>query len=165
MNSDAKRKLENQLMVMGLGGLSDPNLIQQFAMIINMYGEKLGGHHAFFGKMLASCDPDKRTAMYEALRPHLMFDPKPLDSYIADIKEQASRNIPIVVGQEQFEQVDQPDATGAIAEFNCYRCTAFNRYLGETFVDAVVMGRNEGWVRDLVRQKEVCPKCAKKFVN
>lgn len=168
MNQTDRRQLENQLMVMGLGGLSDPALISQFAMLVNMYGPKLGGHHEFFGKMLGSCDADKRREMYEAMRPHLMFEPKPLDVYIAQIKERAaaaeSKAQPIAVGEEQYQEVEKESATGCVAEFVCYRCTHFQRFLGATFVDAVVSGRNSGWVRDLTLQKEVCPKCAKKLI-
>ena len=165
MEATKKRELENQLMVMGLGGLEDANLIPQIAMIINIYGKRQNDPHGFYEGLLGACDAPKRRQMYDAIKPHLDFDPRPLDSYLARIKERAaaaeSQKIPVEIGEKKYQEVRESEANGAVAEFNCYRCTAFNRYLGDTFVSAVLMGRNDGWTRDLVRQKEVCPKCSK----
>lgn len=162
MNVDERRKLENQLMVMGLNRLEDPELVPQMAAIINQWGG-----HDFFEAMLGECDASKRTEMYEALRPHLKFKPLPLEQYITHIKEHAanvaSASEPIQVGTQKFMEVLPEDADACIATLTCYKCTRTEDFVGASPVDAAVKARSAGWVRDLVKQKEICPKCPSAF--
>lgn len=74
MNQDEARKLDNKLMSMGLARLQDKEFLPQLGYLIQ------GDKH--LGEMLRACAPDKRTEMYEALRPHLRFTPMPLDKYL-----------------------------------------------------------------------------------
>lgn len=74
MNQDERRQLDNELMRMGLAKLNDPALIPTLGFLVQ--------GHKHFQEMLMACDPDKRTEMYEALRPHLGFKPRPLDHYL-----------------------------------------------------------------------------------
>lgn len=161
MLSEDRRKLENQLMVMGLAKLNDPNLIQQLALLITV--QKAMPPEEFFRDMLGECEPEKRKEMYEAMRPLLGFKVKPLEHYIDEIKAKASaaatRDKPITVGEEQFHEVDQREATGVLVDLRCYKCTRGETFSGITPADAVIKARAFGWVRDLVMQKEVCPKC------
>ena len=162
MKADEHRKLENQLMVMGLNRLEDPELVPQMAGIINRYGG-----HDFFEALLGECHAEKRTEMYEALRPHLTFKPLPLEQYISHIKERAgnvaSAGQPIELGEKKYVEVLPENAQGCIAKLTCYKCTKQQEFFGETPVDAAVHAREAGWVRDLVRQKEICPDCPSAF--
>ena len=57
VNQDAKRKLENELLVMGLARLDNPELIQQLAdMVSNWKGDR----HDFFRDLLNECEAEKR---------------------------------------------------------------------------------------------------------
>jgi hypothetical protein len=170
INSTERRNLENQLMVMGLGGLDSPELPSQMAMLISLQGDKYpDGKHAFYAGMLGECDAQTRREMYEAIRPHLMFEPWPLDKYIEYVKrkssEKESKASPISIGEQQYQEATQEQAVGVVAEFTCRKCTFTKRYLGTTLVDAVIMGRKDGWVKDLVMNKEMCPKCSKALLQ
>lgn len=74
MNATEKRQLDTELMKMGLTKLADPVLILQLAMLVQ-------GHEHFM-EMIQACAVDKRTEMYEALRPHLRFEALPIDQYL-----------------------------------------------------------------------------------
>ncbi len=173
MRDDERRKLENQLMVMGLNGLSDPELIQQMARIINAHPGFISSHYFLIG-LLNGCDQEKRREMYDALCPHFTFKPWPFDKYIQKLKEHAanveSHYNPVKVGTEklthegkEFQQVaSAEEAEGVMLTMTCRACTGTANFYGLTVVDAVTVARHDGWVRDLVRQKEVCPKCAAK---
>jgi hypothetical protein len=133
-------------------------LVSQMAAIINRWGG-----HDFFEAMLGECEASKRTEMYEALRPYLTFTPLPLDEYISHIKERAgnieSHVEPYQVGNKMYVDAPELVADGVIAKFTCYKCTKQQEFFGNTPVEAAVAARAHGWVRDLVRQKEICPDC------
>lgn len=74
MNQDERRKLDNSLMKMGLARLNDPALLPQLGFMVQ--------GHKHLRELLLACEPEKRTEMYEALRPHLGFKPEPLDKYL-----------------------------------------------------------------------------------
>lgn len=74
MNQTEKRKLDNTLMQMGLARLNDPALLPQLGFLVQ--------GHKHLGELLRACQPEQRNEMYEALRPHLGFKPKPLDHYL-----------------------------------------------------------------------------------
>ena len=158
MDAKERRELENQLVVMGMSRLQDPDLIQQFAVIINTYGG-----HDFFEGLLGECEPAKRTEMYEALRPHLKFNPWPLDTYIEHIKARASQlastEAPVTVEGEKYAFVTKEQATDCLLTLTCCKCTSQQHFMGKTPVEAITLARSAGWVRDLVKQKEICPKC------
>jgi hypothetical protein len=62
MNQDERRKLENQLVVMGLNRLDDPELIQEMAKLINQH-PGFSNPHAFFLGFINECDQSKRREM------------------------------------------------------------------------------------------------------
>jgi hypothetical protein len=175
MQDDARRKLENQLMVMGLNRLDDPALIPVLANIINSY-PGFSNPHAFYLGLLNECDQQNRYEMYEALKPHLKFKVWPLDKYIQMLKEHASHvethghpykvrddaevsKEPIKFGGKEFEQVSAADSDGCILGLTCYKCTRTEEFWGVTAVEAAMVARSVGWVRDLEKQKEICPDC------
>jgi hypothetical protein len=73
--------VNRMLMSRGLGKLNDPGLIPQIGFLV--------GHvvrdHAGFQQLIERCEPAERVNMYEALKPYLRFEVKPLDVYIAEI--------------------------------------------------------------------------------
>jgi len=152
-------------MVMGLNRLSDPMLVPQMARLIK--------DHDFFLGMLNECDQEKRTEMYEALKPHLSFKPWPLERYISKLKERAgniaSTEKPAVIGKRskpfQIRGKQYIDAisreAGAVTclTFTCAKCTRMEQFIADTPVQAAIMARQKGWVRDIVRDREICPKC------
>ena len=155
MQPDERRKLENQLIVMGLNKLSDPELVPQMAKLIL--------NDEFFLGMINECDQEKRYEMYHAIRPHLCFEPKPLEWYESRLKERAdaiaSWHDPVEVGGTKYHKATAADATGVVIDLKCQNCPKKARYYGKTHVDAVIQARQDGWVRDLIVNKEVCPKC------
>jgi hypothetical protein len=165
MLSDERRKMENQLMVMGLKGLNDPELVIQMARIINDH-PGFTNPHSFYLGMLGECPQEQRTQMYEALRPHLKFDVWPLEAYMRLLKEHASNvashydPVKISFADQEFKEVGREEADGVLVKVTCYKCTAFAEFYGDTVVTAITIARSDGWMRDIAEQKEVCPKCA-----
>src|ERR1017187_7130568 len=172
MQPDDKRQLENQLMVMGLNGLEDPNLVPEMARVIS-HGFAIMGHDFFLG-LINECDQEKRYDMYEALKPHLTFKPFPLDKYVSMLKEhagnvastwappeigKAKKKRPVKFGGKEFEEVSPDDAEGCVLTLTCNKCTRSEDFYGISPVKAIMIARKDGWVRDIVLQKEICPKC------
>lgn len=155
MNDDEHRTLENQLLVRGLAGLESPLLIEQMAALVT--------DHWFFMGLLNEVVAEQRTAAYEAIRPHLKFKPWPLEDYISALAREASelesRMTPISVGGAKLRVVPQYEATGVVLTFTCAKCTKMARFYGETPVTAAIEARKKGWVRDLLNNNEICPKC------
>lgn len=189
MDATEKRQLETELLKMGLPGLQangDPSLelIGQLANIVNEWKGAPNRHgewidrHKFLRDLLAECDKKDRTAMYEAIRPHLKFVVRPLAQYESMMTERMSGLIskraamvegrsphPIEVGKKKYAEVPAVMATQAIATLKCYKCKRAAKFVGDTPAGAMIAGRKAGWVRDMSVVREVCPKCSKKIVN
>ena len=171
MRDEERRKLENQLMVMGLPGLDSADLVVQMANVINAHPGFTNSHSFYLG-MLNGCPGAKRREMYDALLPHLKFKVWPLDKYEQKLKEHAANvesyydpvkirtDEPIKFGGKEFQHVRPEDAEGVIVKVTCYKCTAEAEFYGITPVEAITVARGDGWKRDLAEQKEICPKCA-----
>lgn len=161
MTAAEQRKLENQLIVMGLKGLNDPELVPQLARLVP--------DHKFLTSLINECAQEKRSEMFEAIRPHLKFKAYPLDWYINQLKMRAqiaeSRDNPIVCGNKTLRQVAQQEATGCVVELRCWKCRKTQTFYGSTPVCAMIDARKVGWVRDIARNHEACPKHAKVLVN
>lgn len=170
MDQREKRQLENQLLVMGLKGLNDPDLIQQLAELISAWP---GDKHDFLRDLLNECDPDKRYEMYHAIAPKLKFKPLSLPQYEAQIAEKAGAMVsqrrmrvegdrpkPIEVGDKLAEITAKELANAALASLTCHRCGRFEKYLGETPVSAMLEARKAGWIREPGINKECCAQCA-----
>jgi hypothetical protein len=67
-------KINEYLQMHGCSPLEDPGLINQLAFVVR--------DHEHFGQVLRACEPENRTAMYDAMKPYLSFDAKPLDYYL-----------------------------------------------------------------------------------
>jgi len=74
----------------GLSTLDDPQgLCAQLGFLVE--------DHAHFRSLINKCEPEYRRDMYEALRPHLSFEARPLDVYIAELGQQAeAQQLPTV---------------------------------------------------------------------
>lgn len=155
MNPDEKRQLENELTVMGLPGLDDPNLVQVMADIVNGYpipGERI----EFFCEMLNECEGVRRREMYEALRPRLAFEVPSLDACEARIAARAERMIRPNGLPVPTKDGKLPERT---IEIECGGCGKKEQFMGETPVDAMLQARKAGWGRGLRRGWEHCAEC------
>jgi hypothetical protein len=165
-----KRKLENELTVMGLAGLDDPELIEQMAVLVSNWP---GDKHEYMRDLLNECDPEKRYEMYHAIAPKLRgFKPLSFPQYEAQIALKAGQMVsqgrmrvegnrpkPIEVGGTKLAVVSEAEATHAVVTLRCRRCEAGDRFLGETPVDAMYNARKAGWTREPGVNKEICPEC------
>lgn len=155
-------KINRFLMKRGMPNLQDPNLVKMIAYVCS---------EVRFAQALAACVPEKRTAMYESMRPYLRFTAQPLDVYMARAKEMAA----------QKEQARERNTVEAIIEreagkksltLTCGKCLAEETFYAvntshEARADAVMAARKKGWVLQQKRsdegilegQMEVCPKC------
>jgi hypothetical protein len=170
MNQKEKRQLENQLVTMGLVGLSDPDLIQQLADLVSAWP---GDKHEYLRDLLNECDPDKRYDMYDAIAPKLRFKPLSYSQYEAQIALKAGEMVsqkrmrvegqtprPIEVGGHKLAMVPKSEATGAVATVRCHRCSKTERFLADTPAGAMIEARKAGWTREKGVNKEACPECS-----
>jgi hypothetical protein len=173
MEAKEKRKLENELLTMGLKGLTDPDLIQQLADLVSQWP---GDKHDFLRDLLNECDSGKRYEMYHAIAPRLKFKPLSLPQYESQIALKAGEMVshgymrvegdrpkPIEIGGHKLAVVPQSQATGAVATVRCFNCEASDKFLAETPAGAMIAARKAGWVRDKALNKETCPQCAEKI--
>lgn len=169
MDQHEKRKLETQLVVMGLAQLSDPALIQQLAMLVNAWPED---RHEYLMSLINECDPAQRSEMYNAITPYLHFKPLSLDTYIMRMAEKAGAMIsqnrlrvegeapkPITIGGVDYRAVPSQDASHAIATVRCHVCNKVDKFLADTPVSAMYEARKQGWERDKSVNKEICAIC------
>jgi hypothetical protein len=169
MNQKEKRKIDNELMTMGLVGLDDPELIQQMAYLVSSWP---GDKHDFLRDLLNECEPEKRYEMYEAIAPKLKFKALSFSQYEAQIAIRAGQMVsqgrmtvvgaapkPIEIGGSKLRVVPKEQATGAVATVTCYLCGKTEQFLSETPVGAMTEARKAGWTRDKGLNKELCLPC------
>lgn len=169
MEPKDKRKLENELVVMGLAGLSNPDLIQQLADLVSAWP---GDKHDYLMGLINECEPAQRSEMYEAIVPKLKFKALSLGQYEAQIALKAGQMVsqgrmriegerprPIEIGGHLLAVVPKKHATGAVATLRCHRCNKSEQFLGDTPAGAMILARKAGWVREPGINKEVCAEC------
>jgi hypothetical protein len=172
MNAKDKRKLENELIVMGLAGLNDPDLIQQMADLVSAWS---GDKHEYMRDLLNECDPENRYELYHAIAPKLGFKALSLPQYEAQIALKAGQMVSqgrmrvegerprsIEIGGHKLAVVSPRDGTHAVATVRCHLCKNGDSFLAETPAGAMTEARKAGWVRDKALNKETCPECAVK---
>ena len=128
----------------GLATLDDPRgLVTQVAFLIQ--------NHDHLRSMLIRCEPEHRRDMYESLKPHLRFEAKPLDVYIAEGQADAERRqLPTLGPNGELVPFKPAEIhTQAEAEENT----------PESHVTAVLCGAC-GKVYDVVASGGACPHCA-----
>ncbi len=166
-----RRKIENQLLAMGLPDLNDAALVQVMADIVNGYPlprERV----EFFCDLLNQCEGTARTEMYNAMRPKLSFPVPSLfdcESLIAQKAERLIRPGFKTPGTRNVETAEpKVDACRFISRqvhVACQRCNRVASFEGLTTADAVMASKQSGWgtvrtggILDGER-KMLCPVC------
>lgn len=171
----------------GLGSLSDPGLVRQIGFIVS----KVINDHEDFRAIVSRCDPAQRPAMYEALKPYIRFELKPLDFYMArsgelaeakqlDTQDADGNLKPFRVPEITTQPAEQPATNLEVAQkvmdeafaqahlkVVCKRCTREETFHGLRREDAVGYARLAGWKRVVsmlgdVQPVEICPACAQR---
>jgi hypothetical protein len=159
-----RAQINNSLGRHGLATLDDPRgMLQQLGFLVQ--------DHAHLRRMLIKCEPSERHTMYESLRPHLSFEPKPLDVYISEGgADAAARQLPTIGPDGQLHGYSVPEIITGIAEeaiakvhltVTCKKCTRTVTFCGTRKADAVQKARFEGWTYNELNATgyEVCPSC------
>lgn len=160
MNQTDKRRLENELTVMGLPGLDDPALIQTMADIVNGYpipGERV----QFFCDMLNECVGARRREMYEAMRPRLSFTVPSLDACEARIAAKAERLVrpKWTAGSGEPPPAKDDGLVEHVITLECGICGKLEPFSGLTSADAMLQSRKAGWGRGPRPGWEHCVSC------
>lgn len=133
----------------GLATLDDPRgLVTQMAFLIQ--------DHEHLRSMLIRCEPEHRRDMYESLKPHLRFEAKPLDVYIAEGQQDAERRQLPTLGPNGELVPFKPAEIHTEADQSV---EAADERTPENHVTAVLCGAC-GKVYDVVQFRGVCPHCA-----
>jgi hypothetical protein len=158
--------VNRMLMSRGLGKLNDPGLIPQIGFLV---GRVISDHDGF-RLLIERCDPAERGAMYEAMRPYLRFEPKPLDVYVAQIGMHAEArrlaSIDPVTGELRPFKVPeiktgelgvaQAAVERGLAKFHltllCRQCTREQTFCGAFKDDCVALARAAGWQHRLTER-------------
>jgi hypothetical protein len=102
-----KRRINRILANHGLPSLEAPNGLME------ALGSRITDHE-HFRSLLVRCEPNQRTSMYNALKPHLKFSPLPLDVYIARSADLAER-----------KQLPKLDSKGGFIEYRPFEFKTF----------------------------------------
>jgi hypothetical protein len=154
MNQDDKRRLENELTVMGLPKLDDPALVQALADVVNGY-PIMQERADFFCDLLNECEGARRTEMYEAMRPRLSFDVPSLAECETRIAAKAER----LIRPRSLPPLKGEDLKIVTLQLKCAACEKTAEFEGQTTADAMSMARKAGWGRGPIRGQEHCAEC------
>lgn len=157
MNQDDKRRLANELTVMGLPGLDDPALVQALADVVNGY-PFMQERVEFFCDLLNECEGSRRTEMYEAMRPRLAFDVPALSVCESRIAAKAER----LVGRTRLARAKNgaaDDLPAVTLQLKCAGCGTTAEFTELTTAGAMSLARRAGWGRGPVRGQEHCAEC------
>jgi hypothetical protein len=154
----------------GLGQLEEgAGLMAQLGFLVQ--------DHEHLRSLLARCEPESRSAMFDSLKSYLKFQAKPLDAYIAESAMRAeAQKLPVVAGDGTYKwpQAAASDAEiaalqastrdlfeGCSVVLTCMKCTREAKFEGLTKMDAIVNARMDGWsywVYD-AEIRAICPEC------
>jgi hypothetical protein len=177
-----KEIVNRALMSNGLGKLDDPGLVRQLGFLVSRSVKT----HDEFRTLINRCDPAERPNMYEALKPYIRFELKPLDVYIAEnfaIAE--AKQLPTIGPDGQLVEFKVPEIRSkaeptalqiaqrvindSFARFRlsvfCPRCTREAVFTGLRREDALEAARAAGWrmaVEITLGERkpfEICPQC------
>lgn len=168
-----RSRIDRVLGHMGLGQLGDPGLFAALGFLVE--------GHDHLRQLINACEAPERVNMYNALKPNLRFEAKPLDVYIAELgQEAAARQMPTIeadgslkpfkVGELRMrsrEEAELETAQNAIneavakvhLEVACGHCTRAEIFPGVTRDEALLAARRAGWRYDAERETELCAKC------
>jgi hypothetical protein len=165
-SSGERARINRYLGAAGLATLEDPRgLVAQLGFLVE--------DHEHFKRILIKCEPLERRNLYESLRPHLSFEPKPLDVYVAEAGAAAeSQQLPTVDAEGKLHAYRVQDirtierlVDEALSNFHlsvtCRKCTKSATFHGHSKRDAVHNLRQAGWTWDEITGDglEICPDC------
>jgi len=166
-NQQSRAFVERQLRRFGIGSISDAIIALAKTIRDHKHLE------TFLTSIESAAD---RQEVYDSIRPHLRFQAKPLDVYVASAGQMAEREqLPILgedgrlhafkpasdVRSQAQETLDRYMAEKSLT-LTCYKCLfeeSFYALNDETKVDVTIRARKAGWVYDIAKDKEICPKC------
>jgi hypothetical protein len=162
---DNRKTINTYLGNRGLATLDEPQgLMAQLGYLVD--------DDQHFKGLINKCAPEERRNLYEALRPHLRFEPRPLDVYIAELGMEAEiQQLPTITTDGKLQAFRPTEIRSAIGEaihdhrleVVCRRCTKQEFFYGERKADAVEQAREAGWTYDALTGtgREICPDCLK----
>lgn len=161
--------------------LRGAGLTDDFAAAIGQLAREYVRDDRHFTELLSDTEPEMRRDVYEAMRPHLKFQAKPLDWYETQAKERAEREKLPILGPDgkllEFRPTQDVSSAlkhaqalldEAVAEktliLRCRKCTVVEKFHGlehETKVDVILKARKKGWIYDGRGETpaEICPSC------
>lgn len=167
-----KKRINNFLGHRGFATLDDPaHMVQQMGFCVR--------DHEHFRQMLTACDGIERQNMYNALKPNLRFEAKPLDVYLSEAGDLAERKqLPIQQPDGTLKPYNKPEIESdeylieqvlyrKLMEFHlrlkCRKCTVIGEFHAGRKIDAIQDARNAGWAYEEINGegKEICPDCLK----
>lgn len=168
--------INHKLNMAGLASLEDPRaLLSQVAMGIK--------DHDKFRAVLLKCEPEERQNCYSALRSRLPFEPKPLETYIMEGKQEAERQkLPVfadgkLMNFEDYnptrkslhelaekaiaDRMHADEAKGSL-ELVCRKCTVSNIIAAKDRKTAYSLAKSQGWTFEMFNEIEraLCKKCS-----
>lgn len=142
----------------GLPSLDEPGVLEALGLLVE--------DHTHFSELLKICEPGKRREMYEAMRPHLRFVARDLESYIIAAKAHAeAAELPVMDERgvlHPYMAGSVETAAPAVVELwaQCAQCQKEATFTGAHFADAVFTMRTAGWAYDeSSQQRHLCPEC------
>lgn len=156
MRSEQETNTINRtLRARGLPTLDQPGVAEAFARVVD--------DHEDFMKFLRKCEPEEQRNMYEAMRPHLRFKPKPLEDYQIAAKQYAeAAELPVTdeYGMLHPYRIGVVEVAEVQLWAQCAKCGKEGIFMGSTTPDAIFTMRSSGWAYDeSSQQKHLCPEC------
>jgi len=127
--------------------------------------------HKDFETKLTSAPPHLRTIIYEACKPFLKFEARPLDRYVASAGRMAEREKLPTMDEHGNLHEFQAVEVGLLSEVAtkaltlvCHKCTREDKFFAvgkETNVDVIMKARVGGWIYNYLADPphEICPNC------
>jgi hypothetical protein len=110
LNPQELRRVNHYLGIHGLPQMDTPEaVVEALAFLVKDEAE--------FRKVLNKCEPRWRHEMYEALRPRLSFQVKPLDVYVAEMgMDAAARKLPTIGPDGKLEEYKVPEVNTELSK-------------------------------------------------
>jgi len=142
----------------GLPSLDESGVLEALGFLVE--------DHTHFTELLKACEPALRRDMYEAMRPHLRFVAKDLESYIMAAKEHANAaELPVIdehgiLHPYRMGTVETTQPASVELWAQCAKCQAEATFAGANLADAIFTMRTSGWAYDeSTQQRHLCPEC------
>jgi len=102
VNRQLRRRINQTLGKQGLAQLDNPGLVGQLAYFVR--------DHEHFRSLLVACEPDKRTAMFDAMAPNLRFQARTLEQYLMEARQDAeARRLPLQAEDGTLKEFQIPE--------------------------------------------------------